>query len=306
MSVVTVDRAKNMIDLTKEKKSLNIKGSADPLGSAKAVYDKMDRINNWLNMCGTKSDYIADRIIFEALSIDEKDIDMSTMKSNDYEEEFLCIGLGSKQRNGMHILFLDLDKTTKEQAERIAKRLISSVGCSACFIIQSSKNDDITNHHLVCFDIFSFKEVQKIAEEYAHSQWAKFRGDSKDFVLRIGPKMRIVKRKSVISKGDKEISDNERIVFEEVKGTEPQLVSVIDSPFSYRSKSNSLRKIFSSVWGYSVAKDNSFTDSEMFRFHCYRVRLQHDSDNNIIKKVDFNVKDNKSNLKPEVKEKMIT
>jgi hypothetical protein len=228
--------------------------------------------------------------IGKALSLDPSKIKVKPLKSGDgYDEEYLCIGVGSRQRSGRHILFLDLDGTTKHQAELVAKSLISSVACSDCYIIQSSVKKNKTSHHLVCLDVFTFKEVQKIARDLAHDQWAKFRGEAKDFVLRIGPKMQVMKRES--HDGDT------KVFMEEVEGTQPKLVSIVNSPFSYRSKSNSMRRIFSSVWGFNITKDSCFTDSTMFRFHCYRVRLKR-SNGNIVKDVKF---EDKPNLKPNVK-----
>lgn len=202
----------------------------------------------------------------KVLDFDPSKIKVNKVKTAGYDEEFLCVGVGSKQRSGRHILFLDLDNTTKQQAELVAKSLISSVGCSDCYIIQSSITDGKTCHHLVCLDMFSFKEVQKIAKEFAHIQWAKFRGSAKDFVLRIGPKMMAMQ--SIRPDGDT------KVYLEEVDGTQPKLVSVIHSPFKYRSKSNSMRRIFSAVWGFNIKKDSGFTDSTMFRFHCYRCRVK--------------------------------
>lgn len=243
-------------------------------------------------------DWMVDNEVMKALNLDPSKIKIEPLKSKNYDSEYLCIGVGSKQRSGRHILFLDLDNTTKEQAERVAKSLISSVACSDCYIVQSSKvpkinvpviNEGQTSHHLVCLDIFSFDEVQKIAKDFGHDQWAKFRGNAKDFVLRIGPKMKVMKR--VMAQEDPEI------FLEEVKGTQPKLVSVIHSPFKYRGKSNSMRRIFSAVWGFNIKKDNGFTDSTMFRFHCYRVRLRKHKDG-IDKQVRF---ENKPNIKPAVK-----
>ena len=239
-------------------------------------------------MTAKKIDWLADQEVMKALNLDPSKIKVKKVKSKGYDEEFLCIGVGSRQRSGRHILFLDLDGNTKEQAERVAKSLISSVGCSDCYIVQSS----VGNHHLVCLDIFFFSEVQEIARDFGHDQWARFRGNSKDFVLRIGPKMRVMKRV---------MDDAEPEVFlEEVDGTQPKLVSVIHSPFKYRSKSNSMRRIFSAVWGFNIKKDNGFTDSTMFRFHCYRVRLRKHK-NGIDKQVKFEQRDN---LKPAVKKSM--
>jgi hypothetical protein len=168
------------------------------------------------------------------------------------ESEFLCIGVGSRQWSGKHICFLDLDGYSKKESEIVAKKLISSKGLSDCYIIQSSPG----NHHLVCFDMMPFSEVLDIAETFGHQAWAKFRGRDKDFVLRISPKMKLEKGK-----------------FKPVKDTYPELVSVIRSPFSYRAKSNGLRRIFRNVWGYPIDKDDKFTDSRKVRFHLYRVRL---------------------------------
>jgi hypothetical protein len=223
--------------------------------------------------------------IQKALELDPKKIKVKPLKSDGYDEEYLCIGVGSKQYSGRHILFLDLDGNTKEQAERVAKSLISSVACSDCYIIRSSKG----NHHLVCLDMFSFMEVQKIAREFGHDQWAKFRGSAKDFVLRIGPKMKVMRRE----RPDGDVS----VFLEEVDGTRPMLVSIINSPFKYRAKSNSMRRIFSSVWGHNIKKDSGFTDSTMFRFHCYRVRLKKNKDG-VDKQVKF---EEKANLNPAVK-----
>jgi len=309
----SVGRARNMININKKeglKKVGAFKAPSNPLhhslvtkpGQITSAQAKQDPFTIMKQLASRKMaiDWMADNDVMKALNLDPDKIKIKSMKSKGYDEEYLCIGVGSKQRSGRHILFLDLDNTTKEQAERVAKSLISSVGCSDCYIVQSSEKDEpiapntITkttkSHHLVCMDIFRFKEVQKIAKEFGHDQWAKFRGESKDFVLRIGPKMQVMK--SERPNGDV------KTFLEEVDGTQPKLVSVIHSPFNYRSKSNSMRRIFSAVWGFNVKKDNGFTDSTMFRFHCYRVRLKRHKDG-VDKQVKF---EGKPNLKPAVKE----
>ncbi len=188
---------------------------------------------------------------------------MQTKSSKNPKDEFLCIGVGSRQyaksSDDSHVLFLDLDGHSKSQAEVVAKNLINTIACSDCYIVQSSEG----NHHLICFDLFPFNEVKKIASIYAHKQWAKFRGDSKDFVLRVCPKMKIIN------------DDQKKMV--SVEGTEPRLVSVVTSPYRYRKRSNSLRKFFQQLWNYKIPKDNSFNDDNKIRFHCYRVRLLFDN-----------------------------
>ena len=220
-----------------------------------------------------------------------------TKENQTYDEEYLCIGVGSRQRSGKHILFIDADNTTKCEAEQMAKEIISSVCCSDCYIIQSSKG----NHHIVCLDLFSFNEVQKIAKRFAHGKWAKYRSEAKDFVLRTSPKMKLlpakqpanppthqpnnpptkqptnqrVKGSQLTSNGlQSTVNGSIDIQLKEVKGTAPRLVSIVRSPYSYRRKSNSMRQLFSRLWGIEIKKDKMFTDNSFFRFHTYRVRLK--------------------------------
>lgn len=241
----------------------NARGVAvsQPLPSHNAHFNKTEWIAKMLDALGINGSATISR----ALKLDPNEVVVEPVKTKSGDEEYLCIGVGSRQRSGKHILFLDLDGHTQERAERVAKRLIANVGCSDCYIVRSSPG----NHHLVCMDMFSFSEVQAIAQEYAHKQWAKFRGNAKDFVLRIGPKMQLMQR----------VKPQRKSFLREVEKTQPQLVSVIKSPFSYRSKSNSLRRIFSSVWGYSIKKDSTFTDSTQFRLHVYRLRLSKEKKN---------------------------
>lgn len=188
----------------------------------------------------------------------------NSIRGNDIElpgvtivkDEFLCVGVGSKQATGKHILFLDLDDHDQAKAEKVARKLINAYGVSDCYIVRSSPG----NHHLVCFDMLDFLLVKGVAKQYAHGQWAKFRGDSKDFVLRISPKLRLC-----------DFSGVKRLV--PVDDTHPVLVSKVESPFSNYPKSNSLRRVFQNLWGEKIKKDRYFTDSQKFRFHVYRVRL---------------------------------
>ncbi len=142
------------------------------------------------------------------------------------------------------------------KSEKIARKLINLHGVSDCYIAKSSPG----NHHLICFDMLDFSLVQKIAKQHAHRQWAKFRGKSNDFVLRVSPKLKL-----------REFSGVRRLV--PVEGTQPTLVSIVKSPFNNYSKSNSLRRVFQNLWGQKIHKDKHFTDSSKFRFHIYRVRL---------------------------------
>ena len=169
------------------------------------------------------------------------------------EGTFLAIGVGSVQRDERHVVFLDLDGYNREDSEAIARELIGKMGVSDCYIIQSSPG----NHHLVSLDLVDFKDARKVAEAYGHEAWAKFRGMSEDYVLRIGPKLRIKKGK-----------------IKPLNNTMPRLVSVVKSPFAYREKSNSLRRIFRNVWGYDIPKDAMFNDDQKFRMHIYRIRMK--------------------------------
>lgn len=270
-----------------------LKGSRGPSGPALTS----SAIHAIAKHSGNKFSHITSKLLAGAVSVDDigeilrgEIPKVKSLKSDGCDEEYLCIGLGSKQFNGKHILFLDLDHTTKHQAELVAKSIISSIGCSDCYIVRSSLKAGKTSHHLVCFDMFFFGEVQKVAKEFGHDQWAKFRGEAKDFVLRIGPKMRVMMREN---SGD--------IFLEEVEGTMPVLVSVVSSPFRYRPKSNSMRKIFSNVWGHHIQKDSMFTDSSLFRFHCYRVRLSRLNGDKVSKDVKF---EHDKNLNKRLKEKL--
>lgn len=178
------------------------------------------------------------------------------------EQTFFSAGVGSKQAGGKHALFLDLDDHSKDDAQKVAKEIIHDYASSDCYIVESSKG----NHHLVNFDLFSFSTVSKIAEDYAHEKWLEHRKRGGDFVLRTTPKVEIIDGKIV---GNKE---------------KPRLVSIVKSPFMYREKSNSLRMIFSEVWGIEVPKDRMFNESKLWKLHVYRIKLGDDKDGKTEKK----------------------
>lgn len=174
-------------------------------------------------------------------------------------QEYFSMGVGSRQSGGKHVLFLDLDGYSKEQAERVAHGLISDYALSNCYIVRSSKG----NHHLICLDLMEFEAVTKIGKDFAHGTWLKHRKKGRDYVLRITPKVLV---------------DGKRILGDEDK---PELVSVIKSPFSYRQKSNALRMVFQDVWKIEIQKDRQFDNSKEYRFHAYRMRF---CTNGVIKK----------------------
>jgi hypothetical protein len=182
---------------------------------------------------------------------DQKRLSVSTP-----EGQYLALGVGSVQPDERHVMFLDLDGYEKDECESIAKELISNLGVSDCYIVQSSKIEGRpTNHHLVCLDLVSFKLARKVAQAYGHEAWAKFRGMNEDYVIRIGPKVAIKDGRMM-----------------PVEGTMPKLVSIVKSPFNYNEKSNGLRKVFRNVWGYPIEKDELFNDDMAFRMHIYRLR----------------------------------
>jgi len=164
--------------------------------------------------------------------------------------EYVCFGIGSKQRNSSkHILFLDLDDTTLSEAKSIAKDIIAKDMVSDIYIINSSGD---SNYHLVCFDLFDFDEVLKIISRYkTDRQWLRYRKKSKDFVIRISPK---------IDKNG------------EVKDL-PNLACIVRSPYAFRPKSNSARLVFQNAWGLKIKKDKKFNKSEIARLHVYRTRI---------------------------------
>lgn len=172
-------------------------------------------------------------------------------------DEFLCLGVGSRQYSGKHVLFLDLDKTTVPECEKIARKLIRKYGLSTCYVVQSS----VGNHHLVCLDALPFEQILGIAKQYAHKQWTKYRGKEKDFVIRISPKLKLEKIA-------------ETSVLMPVKDTQPMLISKVESPFNNYTKSNSLRQVFQNLWATKIKKDKYFGKSQRFRSHFYRVRLK--------------------------------
>lgn len=178
--------------------------------------------------------------------------DSDKLEINGEEGVFLAVGVGSLRPDEKHVVFLDLDDYSKEEAESIAKELISKVGVSDCYIVRSSPG----NHHLVTLDIIDFNYVRRIAMAYGHDAWAKFRGMNEDYVLRVGPKL-------AVNEG--------RLV--PVPDTLPTLVSVVKSPFSNYKKSNALRRVFRNVWGYQIPKDDNFDNDLRFRFHVYKIRM---------------------------------
>lgn len=171
----------------------------------------------------------------------------------EYKNEYLCVGVGSLQENKKHSIFLDLDNHTEQEATHLARFLINNHCLSDCYIVKSSEG----NHHLVCFDLLDFDEVEKIANKHGHKQWAKFRGRSGDFVLRISPKLK-PEGKTLVP----------------IKGTEPELVAIVKSPFNFNEKSNGLRIVFSSKWGIMIEKDDKFVGKGMARLHIYRLRMK--------------------------------
>jgi len=187
--------------------------------------------------------------------------DNDKLKINTKEGTYLAIGVGSVQADERHVLFLDLDNYDQGECESIAREVISKLGVSDCYIVQSSQG----NHHLVALDLIDFKKARRIARAYGHEAWAKFRGLNEDFVLRIGPKLSVTDGKLI-----------------PVEGTMPKLVSVVKSPFNYYEKSNSLRRIFRNVWGYPIEKDTMFNNDLRFRMHIYKISMIGKS-----KKVEF-------------------
>jgi hypothetical protein len=172
------------------------------------------------------------------------------------ETEYLCVGVGSKQYNGTHALFLDLDSHSEHDAVGVAREIINNYAVSDCYIVRSSNN----NHHLVCLDLFDFGDVKKIAEKYAHKAWSKFRGFAMDFVIRTSAKLEKV--------------DTQLLP---VLGTEPFLACIVKSPFNYRKKSEPLRLYFSRKWEIDIKKDKNFTKANLHRFHVYRCRMGDDN-----------------------------
>jgi hypothetical protein len=174
------------------------------------------------------------------------------------KEELIAVGIGSKQKSGNHVLFIDLDGYSLKDSVLAARKIINNHACSTCYIIQSSKE---TNHHLVCLDLFRYEDARNIAKQYGHDAWIKFRGYSKDFVLRVSPKI-LIKRDDF----------GNLVSFDTVEGTVPFLSAIVKSPFSYRPKCNSLREIFSTIWDIKIEQDRNFTDDDTFRLHAYRIR----------------------------------
>lgn len=169
------------------------------------------------------------------------------------EETFFAVGIGSRQKDGRHCVFLDLDDYDQKECEDIARELIDKLAVGDCYIVRSSQN----NFHLICFSLIDFKRARRIARSYAHYAWYRFRGAHKDFVIRVSPKLKL--------------SDGKLVA---VEGTTPELVSVIQSPFNYHEKSNSLRKIFKNVWDYHIPKDRMFNDDSAFKMHVFRIRMR--------------------------------
>lgn len=174
------------------------------------------------------------------------------MKQQFPEQRYLAVGVGSVQHNEKHVIFLDLDGHSREQAESVARELINKIGVSDCYIVKSSQG----NHHLLTFDIVDFKIAEKVAKLFGHAKWAKYRSMNEDYVLRVSAKL--------------ELKDRE---IHPVKETIPELVSVVKSPFSYYEKSNSLRKIFKNLWNHPIPKDMMFNDDNCFRTHLYQTRV---------------------------------
>lgn len=187
--------------------------------------------------------------------------DKDKLKVETKEGTYLAIGVGSVQADERHVLFLDLDGYDQKECESIAREVISKLGVSDCYIIQSSPG----NHHLVTLDLVDFNVARRLARAYGHEAWAKFRGMNEDFVLRIGPKIEVKNGK-----------------FKPVEETLPKLVSVVKSPFNYHEKSNSLRRIFRNVWGYDIKKDRLFNNDIAFRMHIYKISIVGNT-----KKVEF-------------------
>ena len=166
-------------------------------------------------------------------------------------QEYFSIGVGSRQPNGKHCLFLDLDDYSKKQAEKVAQGVINDYAVSDCYIVKSSAG----NHHLVSFDLMGFETVTKIGKDHAHGTWVKHRKKGRDYVLRITPKVEVTDGKIIGS------------------GVKPKLVSIVKSPFNYRQKSNALRTVFQDAWGIRIQKDRYFDNSKEYKFHIYRMRF---------------------------------
>jgi len=134
-----------------------------------------------------------------------------------------------------HILMLDIDSCTKAQAENIAKRIITNYDTSDIYVIESSPN----KHHLVCLDIFTWKNLFKIIKNFGDKEWLKHRGKTKNLVLRFSKKKTIPRIKSCV-KG---------------KGT--------------RKRSNAHRLLLEAIYKVNIPKNKYFDNRAMVEIHIY-------------------------------------
>jgi len=149
----------------------------------------------------------------------------------------LCMGYSSKVKN-KHIMMLDIDRCTKRQAENIAGRIIANEKTSDIYIIESSPN----KHHLICLDIFSWKNVLKIIKNFADSEWLKYRSKTRNFILRFSKKKTMPKMKSC------------------VKG------------INRRRKSNAHRLLLQAIYKINIPKDKYFDKGSKIEVHIYETR----------------------------------
>jgi len=161
---------------------------------------------------------------------------------------YLSIGVSNKTEDDKYVLFLDLDKTTKEQAIEIAIDIINQFHTSTIWIIQSSTG----NHHLICLDKFDYNDFLKIANTYAHKEWVKYRSISRHFVLRISGRIH----------PDGLVED------------EPRVVAEIQSRFNEREKSNAHRLFMQKVYGLTIDKDKRFDSFTKVPVHFYQIRVE--------------------------------
>lgn len=156
--------------------------------------------------------------------------------------EMMCSGVSSLTGDGQHVLFLDMDGHSLDEAIKKSEEMIHKFLLSDCYIFCSSPN----NHHLICLDKFDFKDVHDILKRYAHEQWVKFRSRTQDFVLRMS------------TKGEK---------------PEPRMMCEVKSPYQMHDMSNAHRLLLNKRYDLRIRKTQLFDDNKKLKIHFYRTRM---------------------------------
>lgn len=150
----------------------------------------------------------------------------------------ICLGVSSHAGYTKHVIMLDIDNCTEEQAISIAQNIILRSKTSDFFVIESSKG----HYHLICLDKVDWETLNKMIKDYSDPAWLKYRGKSNNLVIRVSKKKTMPKlRFQIQGKG-------------------------------YRVKSNAHRLLLELIYDVAIKKDKYFDNSTKVELHVYETR----------------------------------